>query len=194
VKTGILESRGGTVAFMDADGSTPVSELVRSMRPIQEGRADIVIGSRRAKGASIRVRQPLSRRLLGRAFGLCNRLFLGLPFLDTQCGFKVFRGDCGRELFREIATSGFAFDLEVLLAARAKGLRILEIGVAWNDTPGSTVSPVTDGLSMLRTAWQLRTRARHRGHGAPVSARPPLAPLSGSPAAPVRREGVTNHA
>lgn len=161
VKLGILRSRGRIVAFMDADGSTPVPELVPLAAPIIHGDADVVIGSRRAEGATIQERQPLSRRLLGRAFSLYNRVVLGIPFLDTQCGFKLFRGTPGRELFRDIHCTGFGFDLEVLVAARTRSLRVVEIGVQWNDVPGSTVSPVADGLRMLWSAWRLRGRGRN---------------------------------
>jgi dolichyl-phosphate beta-glucosyltransferase len=159
VREGIMQSRGRIVAFMDADGSTPVTELLRLALPIQRNEADVVIGSRRVGGARIEERQPLHRRLLGHAFSLCNRLILDIPFHDTQCGFKLFRGDGARELFRNVQCPGFGFDLEVLVAARKRGLRIAEIGVAWRDTPGSKVSPVPDGWRMLRMAWQLRGRA-----------------------------------
>ncbi len=159
VRTGVSHSRGAVVAFMDADGSTPAVEVERLAAPIAAGHADVVIGSRRAAGAHVVTAQPWYRRFLGLAFAAVTRRLLGLPYLDTQCGFKLFRGDLAHELFRTTDCPGFGFDMEILLAARRRGLRVLEMGVSWRDIPGSKVSPIADGWRMLRTAWSLRGRA-----------------------------------
>jgi len=160
VRQGIAASTGRVVAFMDADGSTPVSELARLSAPILREEADIVIGSRRVQGASVAVSQSLRRQLLGRAFALHAQVVLGLQVRDSQCGFKVFGGHVARELFADLRCDGFAFDLEVLALARARRLRVLERGVEWNERPGSTVHPLRDGLRMLRAAWQIRAGLR----------------------------------
>ncbi len=168
VKCGVAASTGQVVAFMDADGSTPVGELRRLARPIIEGQADIVIGSRRANGAGVTIDQPITRQLLGRAFAWHARAVLGLRMKDTQCGFKVFDGEQARELFGALRCDGFAFDLEILALARERGLRMLEAGVRWHEVAGSTVHPLRDGTRMLRAAWQIRSRIKHlRRNAAP---------------------------
>jgi len=156
VRLGIHASRGRYVLFMDADGSTPVREMTRLLEPLQHGDADIVIGSRRATGANLPVRQPPVRRFLGACFATVVRWLVGLPVLDTQCGFKLFRGDVARDLFARMTCDGFAFDLELLALARARNLRVREMGVEWHDVAGSTVRPWRDGLRMLRAALDLR--------------------------------------
>jgi dolichyl-phosphate beta-glucosyltransferase len=158
VRRGMAVSLGRVVAFMDADGATPVDELGRLADPILRGRADIVVGSRRAAGATVAGRQPVLRRLLGRAFAWHTEAALGLRVRDTQCGFKVFDGDIARELFKGLSCDGFAFDLELLAEARECGLRVEEQGVEWHDVQGSTVRPLRDGVRMLRAAWQIRER------------------------------------
>ena len=163
VKHGISLSSGDIVMFMDADGSTPVRELSRLSGPVRLGYADIVVGSRRVKGAKLAVRQPLLRQLLGHLFSLHTFLVLGIRVLDTQCGFKVFRGSVARELFPQLRSHGFVFDLDVLAMAEERHLRVLERGVEWRDVGGSTVHPLRDGVRMLRGAWQIRSRLqRHR--------------------------------
>ena len=183
VRQGVALSTGRVVAFMDADGATPVRELEGLAQPILRNQAPIVIGSRRAKGARLTVPQPLHRRVLGRAFALHTRLVLKMPVQDTQCGFKAFRGDVARDLFAALQCDGFAFDLELLAQAQARGLRVLELGVEWQERPGSTVHPLRDGLRMLRAAWQIRNRMRAGCPAAaaapfPASAQPLKAPLS----------------
>jgi dolichyl-phosphate beta-glucosyltransferase len=165
VRKGVSVSTGHLVAFMDADGSTPVCELDRLSRPIQQGQADIVVGSRRTPDARVRVGQSVLRRWLGRAFACHAQLVLGLGVHDTQCGFKVFRGSVARTLFAELRCDGFAFDLELLAFARGRNLRVLERGVQWRESPGSTVRPLRDGVQMLRAAWQIRARQRAFNRG-----------------------------
>ena len=60
---------------------------------------------------------------------------------DTQCGFKVFRGDLARAVFADLRTTGFSFDVEVLGRAQRRGARIVEFPVTWDDVPGSTFQP-----------------------------------------------------
>jgi len=157
VRQGMLASMGALAVFMDADGSTPVAELPRLEAPIREGRADIVVASRRAAGARLTQPQPWHRRLLGRALSLHTRVVLGVSVLDTQCGFKLFRGDLARELFAALRCDGFAFDLELLWLAHRCRARVLEMGVEWGDVGGSSVAPLKDGLRMLYTTWRVRT-------------------------------------
>jgi len=179
VRRGMAVSSGRVVAFMDADGATPVHELGRLMEPILGGEADIVVGSRRAPDAVVDVRQPLFRRVLGRAFAWHAQAVLGLEVRDTQCGFKVFDGDRARELFGVLSCDGFAFDLELLAEARARRCRVVERGVEWRDVRGSTVHPLRDGIRMLRAAWQIRARiAARQRYG--VYRRPYLAPVAGA--------------
>lgn len=162
VRRGVAASVGSMVTFMDADGSTPVRELERLAKPILGNLADIVIGSRQAEGANVVIGQSVCRRILGRAFSLHTRLALGLDLHDTQCGFKVFRGDVARALFATLRLDGFAFDLELLAEARERRLRVQERGVEWRERPGSTVHPVRDGVRMLRAAWEIRSQLRSR--------------------------------
>jgi len=158
VRRGVAASSGRLVTFMDADGATPIRELDRLMQPILGNQAEIVIGSRHARESVLGVAQPLTRRLLGRAFAWHTQAVLGLRMRDTQCGFKVFDGDIARVLFKRLSCDGFAFDLELLAEAREYGLRVLERGVEWHDVAGSTVHPLRDGVRMLRAAWKIRRR------------------------------------
>lgn len=176
VRQGIAVSKGDVVAFMDADGATPVHELERLAHPILRDQADIVIGSRRAEGARMHVGQSSCRQFLGRAFALHAQVVLGLNIQDTQCGFKVFRGAVARELFKDLRCDGFAFDLEMLAVARERRLRVLERGVEWHEKAGSTVHPLRDGARMLRAAWQIRSgqRARRRIEAAAREQIPPM--------------------
>lgn len=160
VKTGIQASDGDVVLFVDADGATPIEELNKLFEHILHDRTDMVIGSRRVIGAHITKEQSLLRTIVGKLFSYINIIILNMPFIDTQCGFKLFRGELARKLFNDKISDGFAFDVEIIFYARRAKYRIKEQGVTWNDGENSKVAPFKDGLKMLACvmtlAWQGR--------------------------------------
>jgi dolichyl-phosphate beta-glucosyltransferase len=96
------------------------------------------------------------RSLTGAGFAWAVRQVLHLPFRDTQCGFKMFKGDVARRLFALCKEDGFLIDVEVLLHAQRLGYKVAEVPVAWRDVPGSKVRLVRDGWRMLTGLWRLR--------------------------------------
>lgn len=156
VKTGINMTSGRMVAFMDADLSTPLTELFRLAIPIENRIADMAIGSRRVPGSTITVRQPWHRRIMGRCLSFFSRFVIGMIFYDTQCGFKLFDGRVARDLFAKANCPHFGFDLEILSIAIRRGYRIAEIGVTWRNDTASSVRPIKDSIRVLALACQLR--------------------------------------
>ena len=158
LRAGVAATSGAAVLVTDADLSTPIEELERLEAALAD--AELVLGSRAVAGSRITRRQPWHREWMGRSF---NRLIrtLGVTSLhDTQCGFKLLRGDVARRLFAEQTVDRFAYDVELVWLARRRGFRVVEIGVAWHDSPASKVHPVRDAASMLIDV--LRFRFRHR--------------------------------
>lgn len=158
VKRGVQASCGALVLFADADGATPIDELDRLAPSLITGAADIAIASRRVSGANIMKKQSFLRIVIGRVFSYINTVLLGMPFIDTQCGFKLFKGDIARQLFNDKISDGFAFDVELLFYAVQNRYRVKEIGVTWYDGNESKVSPFKDGMKMLGTVLKLACR------------------------------------
>lgn len=139
VRHGFLESAGTVVLFSDADLSTPLPETPRIVQPILADEFDVVFGSRDLPESRIGVHQSLFRELAGRIFNRVMRLVTGLPFSDTQCGFKGFHRERLESVFRRQRIDGFAFDVEILFLAKKAGARLKEIPVVWNHVEGSKV-------------------------------------------------------
>ncbi len=151
---GVCHSRGRLVLISDADFSAPISELPKLERAIAGG-ADVAIGSRAARGAR-EVDQPVHRRLMGKGFNLMVQALLLPGLWDTQCGFKLFRGEVARELFSGLRTDGFAYDVEVLYRARRCGYRVREVPVRWTNSPTSRVQAVRHSREMLADLLRIR--------------------------------------
>lgn len=158
VRYGLLDARAPIALFSDADQSTPIEELARLVAPIQQGLADVTFGSRALQRELIGVHQPLRRELAGRAFNVVLRAATGLPFVDTQCGFKAFRMSVCRPLLEAGTIDGFGFDVELLYAAHRARLRLREIPVRWNHCEGSKVRFLRDGTRMLQDILTVRIR------------------------------------
>lgn len=159
VRTGMLAASGARVLFTDADLSTPIEDVERLEEALARG-WDGAIGSRRRPGARIIAAQPPARRVMGAVFRGIVSLAALRGYWDTQCGFKLFRREAARRIFAELATPGFAFDVEVLLRARRAGLRIAEVPVRWKDSPASRVRPMRDSIRMLSEILNLRRRLK----------------------------------
>jgi glycosyltransferase involved in cell wall biosynthesis len=156
VRTGLLSATKPIGVFFDADLSTPIDELPKIVEPIARNEVDIAFGSRALNRKLIGNRQPWRREQGGRLFNLVVRVATGLPFWDTQCGFKAFRMEACRPIFEAAKIIGFGFDVELLLLAQRTGLRLREIPVRWNHHEGSKIRFVHDSVRMLREILSLR--------------------------------------
>jgi glycosyltransferase involved in cell wall biosynthesis len=140
VRNGMLHARGEIALFTDADLSAPISEVDQLIAPIIAGAYDVVFGSRALSPSLISTHQSFMRETAGRTFNLMMRALTGLPYKDTQCGFKAFHRLRARGVFEQQRIYGFGFDVEVLFIAKKHGLRLLEMPVVWGDVEGSKVS------------------------------------------------------
>jgi glycosyltransferase involved in cell wall biosynthesis len=165
IKHGVLMAAGTYVLLSDADFSAPIDDLPLLLDPVSRGACDVAIGSRGLAASSIEVPQPLWRQTMGRTFNRLVRLLTGLPFKDTQCGFKVMQRARALPLFRAARVERFAYDVEILYLAGKAGLCVLEIPVRWRDSPGSKVSPVADSLEMLKDVTRIVWRYRRGRYG-----------------------------
>jgi glycosyltransferase involved in cell wall biosynthesis len=156
VKRGFLAATGDVVLFTDADLSSPIEDAPKLIGPIASGEADVVFGSRAIDRSLIGRRQPVVRDFGGRLFNLIMRAVTGLPYRDTQCGFKAFRRRELAPVFEAQRIDGFGFDAEILYVARKRGLRLREVPVRWNDSPGSKVRFVSDAARMCADLVRIR--------------------------------------
>ena len=156
VRTGLLTATRPIGLFTDADLSTPIDEMPKLIEPITANEVDIAFGSRALNRKLIGHHQPWRREQAGRVFNLLVRLATGLPYWDTQCGFKAFRFAVCRPIFEAAHIAGFGFDVELLYLAEQAHLRIREIPVRWNHHEGSKIRMVRDSLHMLREIYSLR--------------------------------------
>lgn len=176
VRTGLEAAAADVALFSDADLSTPIEELPKLIEPILAGEYDITFGSRALDRSLIGTHQPWRREQGGKVFNLIVRLMTGLPFWDTQCGFKAFNLVKFRPLLDVMLIDRFGFDVEFLYVANLHGLRLMEIPVRWNNDERSKVSFIRDSTRMFDEVRQIRRNARRGLYGEINKARSAAAP------------------
>ena len=158
VRNGLLQAAGYIVMFTDADLSAPMEEAERLIAAIDSG-ADVAIGSRWLDRARQTIHQPLYRQFFGRCFNWITRTVMGLPFKDTQCGFKAFRREAAQVIFRLQTIERWGFDPEILFIARKLKYEIREVPVTWGHDERSRISYLKDGMKMLEEMARIRANS-----------------------------------
>lgn len=158
VRSGLLNALGEVIMFTDADLSAPMEEAQGLFDAIANG-ADIAIGSRWLERNRQTIRQPLYRQLFGRCFNAVTRLVMGLPFADTQCGFKAFTRAAAQTVFQLQTIERWGFDPEILFIALKRGYQIVEVPVSWAHDERTSISYLKDGVQMLEEIAIVRWNA-----------------------------------
>ena len=161
VRKGMLETEAEWLLFSDADLAAPIEEVEKLWAAVEKG-PPIAIGSRPLKESRLEIRQPWYREAAGRSFNLAVQLFAVKGIKDTQCGFKLFRQDVARDVFKRCKLDGFGFDFESLMIARDLGYKIAEVPIRWSHQEGSKVNMLRDGSRMLGELVKLRLAGRNR--------------------------------
>lgn len=173
-RTGLLAARANIALFSDADLSTPITETEKLIKPIRDGDCDLVFGSRALDRRLIGVHQSWRREQGGRLFNLIVRLATGLPFWDTQCGFKAFRMNVCRPLIEAAQIDRFGFDVELIYLAHLARLRLREIPVRWDHSSGGALDASgnysRDSLRMINEVRRIRRSADAGEYSEAISA------------------------
>lgn len=138
VKKGIMAASGEYVVFMDADNATPILEIEKFWQYLEAG-YEVVIGSRYVDPVSVRIKQPWYRILLSRMSNLLIQVVLIPHIKDTQAGFKAFKTEAAKEIFKNLTIFGWSFDMELLAIALKLSYRIKEVPVSWEEHGGGHV-------------------------------------------------------
>jgi glycosyltransferase involved in cell wall biosynthesis len=155
VRNGMLNARGDVLLFSDVDFSSPIEESIKLISAIEQG-ADVAFGSRWLLAETQTQRQSLMRQFVGRAYNLLLRMILGLPYKDTQCGFKACTRHAAEVIFTRQQIEGWGFDPELLFIARKFGLKVTEVAVAWANDDRSKINPIVDGIKMFYELLTIR--------------------------------------
>ncbi len=157
VRYGVIRAKGEFIAFMDSGLCVPLKYLDAGIEKLQAG-ADFAIASRRLPGTRIVRKQPLYRRVGSKVFWYVVQIFLGIRVTDSQCGFKIYRGQVGNAIYSQLVTDGFMFDIEALVIAQQLGMKGVEFPVEWANDSDTRYHPFWSTLGAFRELVRIRVR------------------------------------
>ena len=151
IRTGIKQTSGEYVMFADSGCCVPYEDVLHGLKLLKDGACDIAHGSRKMSGCHIEKTQSFYRRICSKMFHWFVIHYMKVPaeFTDTQCGFKIYKGDVARHLYGESITDGFIFDVEIILRAQKEGYHIKEFPIDWTCDRDSRLSPTRSSCSVL---------------------------------------------
>jgi len=158
VRTGIKHSSGQYVMFADSGSCVPYEDTLRGLELLKSDACDIAHGSRKMRGCRIEKTQSLYRRICSAIFHwfVIHDMKIPAEFTDTQCGFKMYKGDVARHLYGEAITDGFSFDIEIIMRAQKEGYRIREFPIDWTCDRDSRLSPTRSSWHVLLELLKIR--------------------------------------
>ena len=158
VRTGIQHSSGEYVMFADSGSCVPYEDTLRGLELLKSDACDIAHGSRKMQECHIEKTQSLYRRICSKVFHwfVIHDMKIPAEFTDTQCGFKMYKGDVARRLYGEAITDGFSFDIEIIMRAQKEGYRIREFPIDWTCDRDSRLSPTRSSWHVLSELLTIR--------------------------------------
>jgi len=164
VRTGITETAGEYVMFADSGCCVPFDNALRGLKMLKDGKCLIAHASRKRRQSNIKIAQPRHRRISAAVFRFFLKIFLPLPsgITDSQCGFKIYRGDIARKLYGESFCDGFMFDVEIILRAQKYGFKIEEFPIEWSCDTDSRLSVTRAPLPVLSELRKIRRKLSKR--------------------------------
>ena len=161
IHEGLKNSNTDWCLIADADSATPWDQFLKLWKKTDQNSSamtPIVIGSRDLPESDIQTSQSWIREHMGKTFNFIVRLITGLPFKDTQCGFKLIHRSSIQSFLSQLQVKRFAWDVEFLMYARNRKLKIAEVPVSWAHQDDSHVDPLKDSSEMFFRVVQLRFR------------------------------------
>ena len=158
VRKGIEQTSGKYVMFADSGLCVPYADTLRGLDLIKYKACDIAHGSRKMKECNIDRHQSFYRHICSKMFHwfVIHDMKIPAEFTDTQCGFKIYKGDVGRHLYGECITDGFTFDIEIIMRAQKEGYKIKEFPIDWTCDRDSRLSPTRSSWSVLSELLTIR--------------------------------------
>lgn len=161
IKRGVACAKGKYIMFADAGYCIPFKYIDEGIKKIEEG-YDMALGDRESKSAIIKVRQPYYRKVGSQVFGLLVKNILGVPnfIKDTQCGFKIYKHNIAKSLFKDLKTPGMMFDLEHILIAKKNNFKIAVFPVEWSNDPDTKFNPISGGQEVAKEIYNIKFKLK----------------------------------
>jgi glycosyltransferase involved in cell wall biosynthesis len=152
----------GVGIVLHSDGQYSPEKILELLEPFDRGTADMVQGSRMLGGGALRGGMPFYKFLANKALTAIENLAFGMKLAEYHSGYMLYSRKAIETLPFERLSNSFDFDLEMIVLARVKGLRIAEIAIPTIYAgEKSHLNPIRYGLDVLKVVRNYR-RGRYQ--------------------------------
>lgn len=153
MKTAVLAASGRYILETDADLPVSPDHILEFIDFLDHHpKYDLVIGSREHPRSGFIAQQPLVRIFAGKVFHVIFSFFFGSQFKDVMCGFKMFRHNAAKEIFKYVYDEKYLAAGEIIFVSNKFGYKIKDLPIIWEDGRGSKIRVIRD---TIRTVWGL---------------------------------------
>jgi dolichyl-phosphate beta-glucosyltransferase len=157
VYQGVKLSKGNFILFIDADGSIPPREIMKMYQLYKNKKYDVIVGSRILNASDIKNPQPLIRRMFSKFFNIYSNTLFHIKINDLLCGFKGFSRKAAKDIFSDLKSFGWEFDVEILYKSRKNKYEIYQLPIEWRHREGSKIKAL-DPIFIFINLLELRFR------------------------------------
>ncbi|MBQ4136608.1 MAG: glycosyltransferase [Clostridia bacterium] len=155
LKQGVKAASGDIIVTTDCDLAYGCEVIADAVKLMSESKSELLIGSRTLAKDGF-AGYPFIRKLASKIYFRLLSVYAGLSVSDSQCGFKCYKKEAAKTLFSELETTGFAFDLEILLRSKKHGYNIAQMPVSIKNHGNSKVNVIRDCTRMLADVRRIK--------------------------------------
>jgi len=158
VKSGILSSKGDLILYSDVGNIVPFRDALIGINLLKQKNADIANGSRKLSDSKILKKQKIDRIIASKVFNIFVHKYMKIPkyLTDTQCGFKIYKNAVAHQLFSDLQTTGFLFEIEIILRALELDYKIFEFPLEWKCDRDSRISFKKTSLNVVKEMFHIK--------------------------------------
>ena len=143
LKKGIQIAKNDWVLTNDADCSVSNFQLIKWIQKKYLNQNNLIYFGSRNHNLSI-VKKKVLRKIIGVIFKFVIRLFFKIKISDTQCGFKLYKLNTARKIFRKISIHDYMHDIEICIIAKKLNIKIKDLPLKWTHVDQSKINFIQD--------------------------------------------------
>tara|TARA_X000000950_G_scaffold213649_1_gene256956 strand:+ start:79 stop:810 length:732 start_codon:yes stop_codon:yes gene_type:complete len=160
LKKGIVKAKHDWIITVDIDLSVKLEQIkIWQKKKLISQEFKVYFGSRLL--AESKVKAKRNRKFIGFIFNIILRKILNSNLLhikDTQCGFKLYKRNIAKKIFKKLTENGYIHDVEILILLQKSNVLVKEIPVEWRHKSGSKINLIIDSIIMLNNLLTLKKK------------------------------------
>ena len=160
LKKGVAKAKHDWIITVDIDLSVKLDQIVTwKKKKLLSKKLKVYFGSRLLNKSKVEAKK--NRKFAGLIFNIILRKILNSNLLnikDTQCGYKLYKKNIAKKIFKKLTENGYIHDVEILILLQKSKILVKETPVEWKHKHGSKINLLIDSIVMLKDLFILKKK------------------------------------